>query len=250
MDRLILICNDDGIDAVGIKVLEAALRSLGHVVTVAPDKERSASSHSLTLRKPIEVITVDEDHYRVCGTPTDCVLLATQIILDRAPDVVVSGINHGPNMGEDVTYSGTVAAAFEGTILGAASIAISALQRSVANADVNGRYARIIVEEVLTRGLPKGTLLNVNIPDPDISEIKGIRITKLGSRAYENFIDEEKSPDKKALYTIGGNEPIWKDDEGTDIAAIREGTVSITPLQLDLTNYKAIVDMERWRLEP
>lgn len=250
MDRLILICNDDGFDAVGIRVLETALGSLGRVVVVAPDKEQSASSHSLTLRKPIEVITVDDDHFRVCGTPTDCVLLATQIILDRAPDIVVSGINHGPNMGEDVTYSGTVAAAFEGTILGLGSVAISALQRSVANAEINGYYARAIVEEALERGLPEGTLLNVNIPDPDISEIKGVRITKLGSRAYENFIDVEKSPDKKALYTIGGKEPIWKDDKGTDIAAVREGVVSVTPLQLDLTNYKAIVDMERWRLKP
>ena len=249
MDKLILICNDDGIDAVGIKVLEDALQSLGRVVVVAPDKEQSASSHSLTLRRPIEVITVDENHYRVCGTPTDCVLLATQIVLDRAPDLVVPGINHGPNMGEDVTYSGTVAAAIEGTILGVGSIAVSALQRSVEDADINGKYARVIVEEALERGLPEDTLLNVNIPNPEISGIKGIRTTKLGSRAYENFIDEEKSPEKKALYTIGGKEPIWKDDEGTDITAVRGGYVSITPLHLDLTNYKAMVDMERWRFE-
>lgn len=250
MNKLILISNDDGIDSVGIKTLETALEPLGRVVVVAPDKEQSASGHSLTLRRPIEVHTLDDNHYGICGTPTDCVLLATQVILDRTPDIIVSGINHGPNMGEDVTYSGTVAAAFEGTILGVASIAISALQRSVANADVNGRYARVVVEEALARGLPRDTLLNVNIPDPDISSVKGIKITKLGSRAYENFIDKEESPDNKALYTIGGNEPIWKDDEGTDIAAIREGYVSITPLHLDLTNYKAIVDMERWRFEP
>lgn len=250
MDKLILISNDDGIDSVGIKVLEDALRPLGRVVVVAPDNEQSGSSHSLTLRRPIATTTIDDNHYRVCGTPTDCVLLATQVILDRAPDILVSGINHGPNMGEDVTYSGTVAAAFEGTIIGIQSIAVSALQRSVADADTNGRYARMVVEKVLESGLPRYTVLNVNIPNPEVSPIEGVRITNLGSRHYENFIDTEPSRDGRVTYTIGGSDPVWTGDEGSDISAVRGGYVSITPLNLDMTDYKALVEMERWRFEP
>jgi 5'-nucleotidase len=250
MDKLILVSNDDGIDSAGIKVLEDALRPLGRVVVVAPADEQSGSSHSLTLRRPIATATIDEDHYRVSGTPTDCVLLATQVILDRRPDILVSGINHGPNMGEDVTYSGTVAAAFEGTILGIQSVAVSALQRSVTDADTNGSYARMVVEKVLECGLPRYTVLNVNIPDPEVSPIKGIRVTNLGSRHYENFIDTERSPDGGVSYIIGGSDPVWSGDEGTDISAVRGGYVSITPLNLDMTDYKALVAMERWRFEP
>jgi 5'-nucleotidase len=250
VDKLILISNDDGIDSVGIKVLEKALLPLGRVVVVAPDSEQSGSSHSLTLRKPIETTAIDDDHYRISGTPTDCVLLATQVILDRCPDILVSGINHGPNMGEDVTYSGTVAAAFEGTILGIQSVAVSSLQRNVDDAEINGRYARLVVEKVLEAGLPGSTLLNVNIPDPTVSPVKGVKITNLGSRHYENFIDKEPSQGGKTLYTIGGADPVWTGDERTDIAAVRGGYVSITPLNLDMTDYKAIVEMERWRFEP
>lgn len=249
MDRLILISNDDGIDSTGIKVLEEALSALGRVVVVAPDDEQSGSSHSLTLRSPIATTRIDENHYRVCGTPTDCVLLATQVILDRKPDILVSGINHGPNMGEDVTYSGTVAAAFEGTILGIQSVAVSALQRSVADAGTNGGYARTVVEKVLETGLPRYTVLNVNIPDPEVAPIAGIRITNLGSRHYENFIEKEPSQGGDVSYTIGGSDPVWTGDEGTDITAVRAGYVSITPLNLDMTDYKALVEMERWRFE-
>jgi 5'-nucleotidase len=250
VDTLILISNDDGIDSTGIKVLEDALRPLGRVVVVAPDSEQSGSSHSLTLRSPIATTRIDDDHYRVCGTPTDCVLLATQVILDRTPDILVSGINHGPNMGEDVTYSGTVAAAFEGTILGIQSVAVSALQRTVADAEVNGGYARAVVEKVLSAGLPKYTVLNVNIPDPEVAPIKGVRVTNLGSRHYENFIDTERTQNGRMMYTIGGSDPVWTGDESTDISAVREGYVSITPLNLDMTDYKALVEMERWRIEP
>ena len=249
MEKLILVCNDDGIDARGIEVLEMALLELGQVVVVAPDSEQSASSHSLTLRKPISVNKLDDRHYRVGGTPTDCIVLANQVILDRTPDLLVSGINHGPNMGEDVTYSGTVAAAFEGHILGLPSIAISSLQRAMENTEEIGRVARMVVAGVLNTGLSKRTLLNVNIPDPDLAPIKGMRITKLGSRAYENFVEPTTPVGGESFYTIGGIQPVWQDDEGTDIAAVRSGYVSITPLHLDLTHYKAVVDMERWRFE-
>jgi len=249
MASRILICNDDGIDANGIKVLEAALTTLGEVFVVAPDGEQSASSHSLTLRRPIEVIAVDDRHYRVCGTPTDCMVLALESVLDAPPDVIVSGINHGPNMGEDVHYSGTVAAAFEGAILGVPSIAISALQRSVADVETNGHYARAVVKAALDQGLPEGSLLNVNIPNPEVAPINGFRITKLGSRSYENFIGRDETAESKRYFTIGGNTPVWREDDGSDIAAVRQGYVSVTPLHFDLTDYKAIVDMERWRFE-
>jgi len=248
MPKRILISNDDGFDARGIQVLERALAPLGEVFVVAPDNEQSASSHSLTVRRPIEIKKVDDRHYRVVGTPTDCVVMALQVLLDRPPDIVVAGINHGPNMGEDVTYSGTVAVAFEGTILGVQSIAFSALQRTVANEEVNGAMARRVVEHALEAGVPPGALLNVNIPNPDVSPVKGLRITKLGSRHYENFI-EPVTAELQTHYTIGGRDPVWREDDGSDIAAVRMGYVSITPLHLDLTHYKAIVEMERWRFE-
>jgi 5'-nucleotidase len=250
VEKLILISNDDGIDSTGIKVLEEALAPLGRVVVVAPASEQSGSSHSLTLRRPIETTRLDDNHYRVDGTPTDCVLLATQLILDRQPDILVSGINLGPNMGEDVTYSGTVAAAFEGTILGIRSVAVSSLQRTVSDAVTNGRYARLVVEKILETGLPPNTLLNVNIPDPDVSPVRGVRLTYLGSRHYENFIDTKDIGDGRSLHTIGGADPVWTGDEGTDISAVRAGYVSITPLNLDMTDYKEIVEMERWRFDP
>jgi 5'-nucleotidase len=248
MKTRILISNDDGFDAVGIGVLERALESLGEVYVVAPDREQSASSHSLTVRRPIEIRKIDDHHYRVGGTPTDCVTLALQVILGERPDIVVSGINHGPNMGEDVTYSGTVAVAFEGTIYGIPSIAISALQRTVADEATNGRVARTVVERALEHGIPADALLNVNIPNPEVAPIHGLRITKLGSRHYENFI-EPAGGELKSHYVIGGQSPIWRDDDGSDIAAVRLGYVSVTPLQLDLTHYKAIVEMERWRVD-
>jgi 5'-nucleotidase len=246
MGKLLLLTNDDGYDARGLQVLIRALDGLGDIHVVAPASEQSASSHSLTLRRRIATDQVSDRHYKVKGTPTDSVLLGVAI-LGRKPDLLVSGINHGPNMGEDVTYSGTVAAAFEGTILGVPSLALSSLQRSVASEDVIGRIARVVVEAALNLGIPTGCLLNVNIPNPEISPIKGVRITKLGSRAYDNLLQIHKSEEGGTHYTIGGEDPVWKKDDGTDIAAVRTGYVSITPLHLDLTHYKAVVEMERWR---
>ena len=248
MSRRILISNDDGFDARGIQVLERALRSLGDVFVVAPDTEQSASSHSLTVRRKIEVKKIDDRHFRIGGTPTDCVVLALQVILDQPPDLVVGGINHGPNMGEDVTYSGTVAVAYEGTILGVPSMAFSSLQRDVADEEVLGDIAQRVTRYALDHGIPEGCLLNVNIPDPRVSKLKGLRVTKLGSRHYENFIEPGRGP-LQTHYTIGGQAPVWREDDGSDIAAVRHGYVSLTPLHLDLTDYRAIVDMERWRFE-
>jgi len=248
MSKRILISNDDGFDARGIQVLERALRSLGDVFVVAPDTEQSASSHSLTVRRPIEVKKIDDRHFRIGGTPTDCVVLALQVILDGLPDLVVGGINHGPNMGEDVHYSGTVAVAIEAAILGAPSVAFSSLQRDVADEETTGEIARRVTASALEYGLPENCVLNVNIPDPRVSKLKGLRITKLGSRHYENFIEPGRGP-LQSHYTIGGQAPVWREDDGTDIAAVRLGYVSLTPLNIDLTDYRAVVDMERWGFE-
>lgn len=247
--RRLLLTNDDGYDAAGLQLLIEALAPLGEVFVSAPASEQSASSHSLTLRRKIPMRQVKKDHYMVDGTPTDSVLLGVNRLRGRGPDLIVSGINHGPNMGEDVTYSGTVAAAIEGTILGVPSLAISSLQRSVESGEIISRIAREIVETALELGVPANCLLNVNIPNPDVSPIKGVRITKLGSRAYDNLLKEERGEGGEMLYTIGGEDPVWKDDDGSDISAVRLGYVSVTPLQLDLTDYRAVVEMERWRFD-
>jgi 5'-nucleotidase len=247
MSRVLLLTNDDGYDARGLQALIRALEPLGEIHVVAPASEQSASGHSLTLRRRIASEKIRDRHYKVHGTPTDSVLLGVSAILGRKPDLLISGINHGPNMGEDVTYSGTVAAAFEGTILGVPSLAISSLQRTVESDAVIGRIARVVVEAALNLGIPTGCLLNVNIPNPDISPVKGVRITKLGSRAYDNLLQIHTSEDGETEYTIGGQDPVWKSDDGTDISAVRMGYVSVTPLHLDLTHYKSVVEMERWR---
>lgn len=249
MKRLILITNDDGIGARGIRLLAEALEPLGTIVVIAPKEEQSASSHSLTIRSSIPVEHGEGNSYIVAGTPTDCVLLGIQGILSTPPDLIVSGINHGPNMGEDVTYSGTVAAAIEGTILGIPSIAFSSLQRTIDDAEPIGAIAASIVATALDRGIPAETLLNVNIPDPSKMPVQGVRITKLGSRSYRNVLNPQNTSNKNMKFTINGEEPVWKDDNGTDIAAVRMGYVSITPLKIDMTDYKAIVEMERWRFQ-
>ena len=249
MSKFIMLTNDDGIDAIGIKTMEAALHGLGDIVVVAPANEQSASSHSLTLGRDILADKVDENHYRISGTPTDCVILAIQGFLVRKPDLLISGINHGPNMGEDVTYSGTVSAAIEGMTLGIPSIAISSLQRSMESVDEIARIARAVVETAMRHQLREGTLLNVNIPDPEISPIQGVKMTKLGSRQYENMIEGKIESATRTSFVFGGDEPIWGNVDGTDIAAVRESLVSITPLHLDLTDYKSIVDMEKWSFQ-
>ena len=214
-----------------------------------PDSEQSASSHSLTLHKRIATSEVKSGHFKVTGTPTDSVLLAVTALVDRKPDLLVSGINHGPNMGEDVTYSGTVAAAIEGTILGIPSLAISCVQRTLENEEDIALIARTVVESALELGVPEGSLLNVNIPNPAIAPIKGVRITKLGTRHYENLLTKDVDESGGVGYMVGGEDPTWKDETGTDISAVRSGYVSITPLHLDMTDYKAVVEMERWRFQ-
>ena len=237
----VLISNDDGIDAKGIGVLAAAISSLdGYRVTVvAPHDQQSASSHSLTLTSPLRIIELAKDRYAVTGTPTDTVLIAIEKILrDDRPDIVMSGINHGANMGEDVIYSGTVAAAMEGTMFNIPSYAFSLAAWHPTDFSGATEFIRASIDEILAFPLRKGSMLNINIPDGPAANIKGIRVTRLGNRVYNNAITEQIDPHGKPYLWIGGSGgPTWERQNGTDYNAVDDGYVSLTPLLVDLTHY-------------
>jgi 5'-nucleotidase len=234
---MILVTNDDGVYSPGIQMLAKRLRELDTVVIVAPDRERSAAGHSMTLHRPLLIEEIRDQVYSVNGTPTDCVNIAVKGLLKETPRLVVSGINKGPNLGDDVTYSGTVAGAIEGILLGIPSFAISLNGREgflfADAAEVALCTARRIVEQ----GLPVGTLLNVNVPNLPLAEMQGTRITRLGKRIYHQMTVERIDPRGKKYYWIGGGEPDWEREEGTDLDAIDSKMVSITPLHLDMTDY-------------
>lgn len=248
MDRLILITNDDGIRAEGLIALEANLAPLGRVVTVAPENEQSATSHAITLDRPLRIKEYGAGRYSVSGTPTDCVLLAVHGILDAPPDLVVSGINHGPNMGEDVTYSGTVAAAIEAYILGIDSMAVSVTAWEPASFAPAGEISRYLAGRMLSRRREGTYLWNVNIPPLSAGEILGIRITKLGSRIYNDTIVRKTDPRGKDYFWIGGGEPGWNRDDSSDFSAVSSGYVSVTPLKLDMTDPETISALQGWDL--
>ncbi len=238
MSKRILISNDDGINSEGLHKLHETLKKLGEVYIVAPDRDQSAVSHSLTLYRPLRLDKISEFIYTVDGTPTDCVNLAINGILrDKKPDLVVAGINKGENVGDDITYSGTVSAAMEGTLLGIPSIALSLVGRSDFNFDYALHHSLLIAKYVLENKLPEDTLLNVNIPNLPGEQIKGIMITRQGKRLYDEPIVEKVDPRGKKYYWIGGDELGFLDIEGSDIMAVKEGYVSVTPIGLDLTNY-------------
>jgi 5'-nucleotidase len=248
---LFLVTNDDGYLAPGIRAMASALEGLGDVVVVAPDREQSATSHSLTLHHPLRLRETEPNWHHVDGTPTDCVMLAVNTVLGRRPDYVFSGINHGGNMGEDVLYSGTVSAAMEGTHLGIPSVAISLVhgdeRRLDAYADVVRRLAERIVAAPPEELFPRDTLLNINLPDVDPADVRGVRVTTLGKRMYVNPIVVDKDPHGKTYYWIGGGAPTWEGPEGSDYLVVEQGYVSVTPIHLDLTHRDGIRDLERWR---
>ena len=248
MKKTILISNDDGIHSEGIKTLAKALKRVGEVFIVAPDRERSAASHSLTLHKPLRVEKIGPNAYAINGTPTDCINLAVNGILKKRPDLVVSGINKGGNLGDDVTYSGTVSAAMEGTLLSIPSFAISLVSISRENFDFKNaaRFAARLARFILKNRLPKDTLLNINVPDVD--EIKGYRITKQGKRLYGDAIVEKVDPRGKKYYWIGGDILKWEGGEDTDFKAITSNFISITPVHLDMTNYASFKELHKWKI--
>lgn len=244
---LILVTNDDGIQSPGIKAVAKALKRVGEVYIVAPDRERTAAGHSLTLHKPLRIEALGRRDFSVSGTPTDCVNLAVNEILPRRPDLVVSGINRGGNLGDDVTYSGTVSAAMEGTLLGIASIALSQLGDADFHFETSARFAVRLVRLVRRFGLPPDTLLNVNVPDLPPAAIKGMHVTCLGKRIFDsNNIIKKEDPRGKTYYWIGGNRVAWEERKDTDQEAVENGLISVTPVHLDLTNYTALAVLRDW----
>ena len=245
----VLVSNDDGVDAPGIQALAAGLRAAGHEVTVvAPDRDRSGASNSLTLDLPIRAKALDERTISVAGTPTDCVHLALAGLLEQQPDIVVSGINNAANLGDDVIYSGTVAAAMEGRFLGLPAIAMSLVTR-----DHQGQHfetaARVAVELVarlLADPLPADTILNVNVPDRPWAEVAGFEVTRLGHRHRAEPCVPQTDPRGRQVWWIGPAGPEQDAGPGTDFDALRRGCVSITPIHVDLTRYQALETVAGW----
>ncbi|HEY4305916.1 MAG TPA: 5'/3'-nucleotidase SurE [Gemmatimonadaceae bacterium] len=246
-----LITNDDGILANGIECLIAAAEPLGEVTVVAPDREQSATSHSLTLHHPVRPVQRAERRWQVDGTPTDCVMLALEALMPDRPDFVLSGINHGQNMGEDVLYSGTVAAAMEGLALGVPSIAVSFAGGDL-RADVSRLRDQIPVLTPVLKHLtslpnfPRDTLFNVNLPPITGGEVKGIKLTRLGRRVYSQSVAPMKDPWGRQIYWIGGGDITWTGEPDSDFRAIQDGYISVTPLHLDLTHFDVLQGAERW----
>lgn len=242
----ILISNDDGYTAPGIKALAAGLASLGTTTVVAPDRNRSGASNSLTLDNPLRVNQLENGVYRVEGTPTDCVHLAITGLLDDEPDMVVSGINAGANLGDDVLYSGTVAAAMEGRFLGLPAIAISLVSTDCKHYETAAWVAAQLVENLQKSVLPANTILNVNVPDLPIEDIIGFESTRLGYRHKAEPVIKEMDPRGRPMYWVGPAGEEQDAGPGTDFDAVRRGAVSVTPLQIDLTRYDAIDGVGRW----
>lgn len=245
---LILVTNDDGIDAPGLQALSDALAGIGEVVVVAPDRERSGAGHALTLGRPLRVRERGPFRFAVDGTPTDCIHLGVfNLAQRRVPDLVVSGINRGLNLGDDVTYSGTVAAALEGTLLHIPSLAFSAAtdERGASDFRVTARFARRLADLVLREGLPPGVLLNVNVP---LGEPTEVRVTRQGTRIYRPAVVERLDPSGRPYYWIGGADTIPSGEAEGDHAAVRAGAISLTPLHANMTAVDSLETFRSWRL--
>jgi 5'-nucleotidase len=246
----ILITNDDGITAPALYLLRQELSGLGKVHIVAPDRDQSAMSHSITLHRPMRIERPEPDVYAVDGTPTDCVVAGIHGLLAEPVDLIVSGVNRGGNMGDDVFYSGTVAAAIEGAIQGLPAIALSLVTSGRADFTYACGFARRLIEVVLAQRLPPKSLLNVNVPDRPAAEIQGVRVTRLGQRRYADRLIERADPRGRAYYWIGGDTPVWERRPESDFLAIEEGYVSVTPMHLDLTDEPLREGLARWPLQP
>jgi 5'-nucleotidase len=253
----ILLTNDDGIHAIGLQTLRKVLSKSYDITLVAPDRQKSASGHGITVHKPLRVDKISYGNttgYAVSGTPADCVKLALEELLPYKPDLIVSGINSGPNLGTDVLYSGTVSAAIEGIISEVPSIAVSLVLES----DNNNNYltaANFIAKLapiVIKKGLLDDTIVNVNVPDLESEKIKGIKITRLGVRKYINCVEKRKDPRGKNYYWLGGEvKDIEVDNDDsiiTDIKAVSDGYISVSPVHFDLTNYNIIKELETWNI--
>ena len=246
----ILCTNDDGYLSPGIRVLAEAAHSIGSVDVVAPDREQSASSNALTLHRPLRKRKAPDGTTIVDGTPTDCVILAVSEFLDSLPDLCVSGINHGPNMGEDVLYSGTVAAATEATLLGIPAVAFSYVGHGIEEVEGWQPVVGRLLEQIVAKGIPSHELLNINLPSLPPSEVRGVRVTNLGRRRYSESITRAPDPSGREYYWIGGGYANWNGGPDSDFRAVKEGYISVTPLHLDLTSYPRLDEVRGWNLQP
>lgn len=249
---MILVTNDDGIDSEGLLALKQALQRIDAVTVVAPDRNWTAAGHTKTMHRPLRVARVklaDGDYgYSSDGTPSDCVALALLGFLEERPTLVVSGINKGPNLGSDITYSGTVAAAMEGVVCGVPSIAVSCAAYLEWEFTYAAEFAAQLAREVRRRGLAGDVLLNVNVPSLPRDQIAGVEITRLGRRTYRDQLIRRQDPFGRDYFWIGGEEPLGELEEGTDINAIAQRRVSVTPIHLDLTNHALIEHLKSWEL--
>ncbi|MBK8871698.1 MAG: 5'/3'-nucleotidase SurE [Elusimicrobia bacterium] len=244
----ILVVNDDGVYGAGLKPLARALGQLGRVVVVVPERERSAASHAITLHKPIRVRKLEPNFYIMNGTPADCTRFGVIAMMKEKCDLVVSGINHGANLGADTMYSGTVGAAKEACMLGIPALAVSVTTKEEKpHFDTAARMAVVVAREMLNRGLPQHTLLNVNVPNHPWRSLKAVLVTTLGRRIYGRALSPRTDPRGQTYYWMAGAVPRGVAEPGSDIAAIEAGKVSVTPLKLYLTDDAFLPDLRRWR---
>jgi 5'-nucleotidase len=236
--KTILITNDDGIYSPGLSALKNALSPLGNVITIAPDRDNSAISHALTMNRPLFLKKLEKDTYCLNGTPTDCVAIGLNKVVSHRPDLLVSGINSGPNLGDDISYSGTVSAAIEGTMYSVPSLAISLSHPEPGRYTAAETIIQTLALKTIQHGLPAETLMNVNIPATET--VKGIRVTRQGRRIWKQAVQEIKDPYGKSHYWIGGGTPLIDAGHDTDVHAIENGYISITPIHLDHTNHEGI----------
>jgi len=244
--KKILLTNDDGVHSPCLEDLRKSLSRLGEVTVVVPEKEMSTVSHSLTLNHPLRVQKIRKNVYITNGTPSDCINIAVLEIFKTKPDIVVSGINMGPNIGDDVTYSGTVAASIEATLRGMTSFAISLAAFKDYKFDAALEFSYIMASEILKRGLPKRMFLNVNVPNIPLKEIKGVEITHQAKRVYKETLVKRIDPRGNAYFWLGGDAPSADFEKGSDYSAVLKNKISIMPVQLDLTDYKMINKLKSW----
>lgn len=249
---LIVVTNDDGINFIGIRKLKEALEPLGEVVVIAPDAERSAIGHAITIATPLRVNEIYNDDkffgYAVNGTPADCVKLAVGTLLPRRPDIIVSGINPGENTALNVLYSGTVSAATEGIIHGIPSVAFSLTSFSYRNFDVAGRFAALLVAEVLEKGLPEGTLLNVNIPPLPEDKIKGVKIASHGQGRYKEDFEKREDPSGRIYYWLSGKRQVPENIPDADDVLVSKGYIVVSPIRFDLTDVYSRELLNKWSI--
>lgn len=241
--RLILVTNDDGIHAEGLKALERAVAPLGEVIVVAPDREMSATSQSISVHTPLRVYAFDERHFAVTGTPADAVVLAIYRLLPAKPDLVLSGINPGGNLGENVVYSGTVAAAMEATLHGVPALAVSLASRKHLDFSVAAAFAAQLAAKVLDEGLPPGIMLNINVPR---GEVRGVRLTRQSQKISQNVVHEKQDPRGRPYFWLDETMRLEDAEPDSDYAAIRAHEISITPLQVDRTDYASLRRLAGW----